>query len=84
VGFRDDRHLLLTAPIVSIDDQPVMSFSELMGSGGIGEQGGVVPIASLCMEDGKPGVALGIETTGSNKTKDPCGCLFSVLVVNTE
>jgi hypothetical protein len=58
----DDGALPFAAGPIVIDHNPVFGLLQFMGPRSIGKKRGVVALATLAMQDGQPGFAVGVET----------------------
>src|SRR5262245_29232886 len=63
---RDDRALPLAGAVVIIEDDPVAHLAHFVRASGVGEERGVVAVASVGVEDRQPGFARRVEAARRN------------------
>lgn len=84
IAGRDDRVAVLSGPVVAIQDHPVTGVPRLVGSGRVGEQGGVAARASACVQNREPCLTRGIEPPRGNPLKFGCSGSLAIFTIDVE
>jgi hypothetical protein len=80
----DHRRLMLAESVVFVQHDPVLRPPVLVGERRVGEECRVVPGPARCVQDGKPGPSLGIETARSDATKTPRCRLLAIFAIHVQ
>jgi hypothetical protein len=80
----DDRVTVLSRPVVAIQDHPVTGIPRLVGSGRVGEQGGVAARASACVQNREPCLTRRVEAPRGNPVKFVCRDSRAIFTIDGE